>query len=115
MSNWVGQLEGPTDNFRGFTDQPTMKYGLFPQAATSGDSSYPVPLANKYKSNLGWAKGSGTTSLTLDPVTHAPVSWTPGGTITTLIPFQVRNGAKVGNRDRPGWHMDASVRHQQYK
>ncbi len=102
MANYVAtaDLEPQTGNLVGFNATPSLLLG----ANTPTTPSYPglaglFMAKNKLLAANAWAKGAGTTALTVNSSNYYPVSWTPGGTITSAFfnQGQTQETVAVGN------------------
>ena len=81
VTNWVGQLEGPTGRMIGFTAPPsTLVVGGGVTGETTFEVSVSLMAKNKLFAALPWQGSYSISSLTLDK-NHYPAFWTPGGWI----------------------------------
>jgi hypothetical protein len=81
VTNWVGQLEGPTGRMLGFTAKPsTLLAGGGVCAETPYEYNFCFMGKNKLKAASPWNAGYSCTSVTLDS-DYYPTFWTPLGSI----------------------------------
>ena len=103
MSNWVGQLEGPTGKMVGFQIAATM-----PAGANIGYSPTAYPFSvyftgkNKLKASDPWRPGFGSTALTLD-ANFYPSFWSANSWVQAT--FYGSNGSYTAAQSQGIWSV----------
>ena len=109
VTNWVGQLEGPTGRMIGFTAPPST---LLAGGNVCGETPYENNICfmgkNKLRGAMPWNISYFNYTMTIDS-NHYPQFWTPGGWIYSTFYSQCSPPVIWCHGTVPG-RLDASIR-----